>query len=145
LSAIPSRINIVTLGVDNLALSESFYIALGWQRSSASQDGVIAWFKLNGAILGLFPYADLAADATIAADPKQRFNGVTLAINLESQEAVDAALSHAKSCGAELIKPASMAVFGVYSGYFADPDGYLWEIAWNPFFEQDADGTLQMP
>lgn len=145
LSAIPARINIVTLGVDDIARSEAFYAALGWERSTASQDGIIAWFKLSGAILGLFPYADLAADATIAADPRQRFNGVTLAINLESEAAVDAALAHAQTCGAELIKPASMADFGVYSGYFADPDGYLWEIAWNPYFAQSADGTLQMP
>jgi predicted lactoylglutathione lyase len=140
---VPARINIVTLGVGDLGRSEEFYAALGWQRSSASNDSIV-WFKTAGAVVGLFPRADLAADAGVT-DSAPGFSGITLAINLESKDAVDAAMATAVEAGAAAVKPPVRAEWGGYSGYFADPDGFLWELAWNPFFPIGPDGLLQMP
>jgi uncharacterized protein len=140
---IPARINIVTLGVSDLARSEAFYARLGWERSSASNERIV-WFKLGGAVLGLFSRQELAADARVS-DGAPGFSGVTLAINLDSKEDVDAAMTAAVEAGGSVIKAPVTAEWGGYSGYFADPDGHLWEIAWNPFFPIGPDGLLQMP
>jgi predicted lactoylglutathione lyase len=140
---IPARINIVTLGVSDLRRAEAFYATLGWERSSASNEN-IAWFKLSGAVLGLFPRHELAADAGVA-DSEAGFAGVTLAINLDTKEDVDAAVAAAVQAGGSVAKQPVEVSWGGYSGYFADPDGYLWEVAWNPFFPIAPDGTLQMP
>jgi uncharacterized glyoxalase superfamily protein PhnB len=96
-------------------------------------------------VLGLFPYAHLAADATL--DPVRRagFGGVTLAINVPTEEEVQPALDAAAAAGGSIVKTATRADWGGLSGYFADPDGYPWEVAWNPFFPLDADGLLEMP
>ena len=143
MAAIPARINIVTLGVADLARSTVFYEALGWERSAASNDRIV-WFKLTAAVLGLFPREHLAADAGVP-DTEAGFAGVTLAMNLESKEAVDAAMATAVAAGAVAVKSPVTAEWGGYSGYFADPDGFLWELAWNPFFPIGEDGLLQMP
>ena len=141
--AIPAQLHIVTLGVADLNRSATFYDALGWQRSSASNDNII-WFKLAGAVLGLFPRHELAEDASVP-EAGSGFTGVTLAINLESREAVDAAFADAAAAGATITKPGTEAVWGGYSGYFADPDGHLWELAFNPFFPISPEGLLQLP
>ena len=141
---IPARISIVTLGVSDLARSSEFYAALGWRKSDASQDA-IAWFHTADSVLGLFATEDLARDAN--ADPRHHpgFRGVTLAINLESPEAVDQAMAAAVAAGATVQKPATAADWGGYSGYFADPDGHLWELAHNPFFPLTKEGRLDLP
>ena len=141
---IPARINIITLGVSDLQASAGFYAALGWTRSAASSEEIV-WFKTAGSILGLFPYHSLAADAHLPASPRPAFGGVTLAINLPTADAVQPALEEAETAGGTIIKPASKADWGGVSGYFADPDGHAWEIAWNPFLPLAEDGTLQMP
>lgn len=140
------RLTLVTLGVADLARSTAFYEALGWQRSVRAAEGV-AFFQLGGIALGLYPAADLAADAGIAppeagAPPT---GGVTLAHNTRSREAVDAVLAEAAAAGGRLVKPAVEAVWGGYSGYFADPDGHLWEVAWNPGFPLDSAGNVTLP
>jgi predicted lactoylglutathione lyase len=140
---IPARINIVTLGVSDLRRAEAFYSALGWERSTASNENIV-WFKLTGAVLGLFPRHELAADAGVT-DSAPGFTGVTLAINLETKQDVDAAVATAVQAGGSVVKQPVEAPWGGYSGYFADPDGFLWEVAWNPFFPIAPDGTLQMP
>jgi catechol 2,3-dioxygenase-like lactoylglutathione lyase family enzyme len=145
-SAVPARLSILTLGVEDLARSIAFYEALGWERRSSSVPGVIAWFSLGGCYLGLFPRGELAADAAIAdPGPAPRFGGVTMAINLESDAAVEAALEAARRAGATILKPAGMAIFGGLSGYFTDPDGHPWEVAHNPGFPLDADGRITIP
>ena len=143
---LPARLSIVTLGVADLARSIAFYEARGWEPRSSSVPGVIAWFGLGGTYLGLFPRADLALDAGIAdPGPVTRFGGVTLAINVESDAAVEAALATTEAAGATILKPAEMAIFGGLSGYFADPDGPPWEVAHNPDFPLDADGQITIP
>jgi len=126
------RISIITLGVTDLARSVQFYRdGLGLPLP----DGVdgIAFFKTKGTWLALYPREELAADATVPADGTG-FRGFTLAHNVRSKEEVDAVLKQAQAAGAKIIKPPQDASWGGYSGYFADPNGYLWEVAWNPHF-----------
>jgi catechol 2,3-dioxygenase-like lactoylglutathione lyase family enzyme len=128
------RISLVTLGVSDLARSRQFYAeGLGLPLSTQSTDGV-AFFELRGAWLSLYPRQALAEDATIPAEGSG-FGGFTLAHNLGSKAEVDAQLTQAVAAGATLVKPAQEVFWGGYSGYFADPDGFLWEVAYNPFFE----------
>jgi uncharacterized protein len=141
---VPARLGLVTLGVADLERSIEFYRALGWEDCSSSIDGVIHWFRTADTNLGLFPYVDLAEDATIPSPARGSFGGITLAINVERPEDVDAALQAAVEAGAKILKPGTDAVFG-RSGYFADPDGYPWEIAYNPAFPIGEDGRLTIP
>ena len=141
---IPAQLSIVTLGVTDLAKSRAFYAALGWPLSSASSDE-ICWFHVGGCALGLFPYRELAADATVEASGRDGFDGMTLAINVGSAAEVDAGLADAVAAGAVLVKPGQRVDWGGYSGYFADPDGFLWEIAHNPFWPAGEDGWLGPP
>ena len=143
---VPARLSIVTLGVADLERSIAFYEALGWERRASSVPGVIAWFSLGSCYLGVFARADLAQDAAIAdPGPPPRFGGITLAINLETDAAVEVALETARAAGATILKPAQMAIFGGLSGYFADPDGHPWEVAHNPGFPLDAEGRITIP
>jgi len=136
------RLSLVTLGVADLARARSFYERLGFQPAAASQ-GDVAFYQLNGVVLALYPRDKLAEDAHVANDGAG-FDGVTFAQNVGSPAAVDAALAFAVSCGATLRKPGTEAFWGGYSGYFADPDGHLWEVAHNPFFPMDDHGNLAL-
>lgn len=141
----PARISIVTLGVSDLAASTAFYQALGWQRSTASNESIV-WFRTADSALGLFPTDELAADAGVPATGEPSFRGVTLAVNLESREQVDEAMAHAvEAAGATVVKPPTATEWGGYSGYFEDPDGHLWELAHNPFFPFTEAGQLDLP
>jgi predicted lactoylglutathione lyase len=141
----PARISIVTLGVSDLARSTAFYEALGWQKSAASSPEIV-WFRTADSALGLFPADELAADAGLpAGEGEPAFRGVTLAVNLESPEQVDAALATAVAAGAAVVKPPSATTWGGYSGYFEDVDGHLWELAHNPFFPFTDAGQLDLP
>jgi hypothetical protein len=138
------RVTIVTLGVASVPAARRFYEALGWKASSASQGDDVAFFQMNGMALSLFGRRALAEDAAIA-DSQPGFSGVTLAQNLDSPASVDAAFAAALAAGATLLKRPETAFWGGYSGYFADPDGHIWELAHNPFFPLDADGNLVLP
>ena len=139
------RISIVTLGVANVAKARSFYESLGFKASGASQDA-ITFFEAGGVVLALFGRAALAEDAHVAVgEDATAFGGVTLAHNCRSEAEVDAVLSEAIKCGAVLRKPAQKVFWGGYSGYFSDPDGHLWEVAYNPFISFDDAGRLQLP
>ncbi|MGI9424343.1 MAG: VOC family protein [Hyphomicrobiaceae bacterium] len=140
---LPQRLTMVTLGVANVPASRKFYEGLGFRCAGFDSD-TVAFFDMNGVVFGLFGEKALAEDAAVAHD-RQGFRGVALAINLESEAAVDAALEFAVANGAELKKPAEKVFWGGYSGYFADPDGHLWEIAYNPGFALNADGHMQLP
>jgi len=127
------RISIVTLGVSDLARSVEFYRdGLGLVLYDENTES-IAFFQNKGTWLALYPREALAADVGIATEGAG-FSGVTLAHNLRSKKEVDELLDVAVAAGATLVKPAQDTFWGGYSGYFSDPDGYLWEIAWNPFF-----------
>lgn len=139
-----ARISIVTLGVRDLERAIGFYRdVLHWPLSSAGS-GEIAFFRTGGTVLALFPYDELAADANLAPDGSG-FGGITLAHNVASKELVNAVLAEVRAAGATILKPATELSWGGYSGYFADPDGYPWEVAWNPFFPFAADGSLRLP
>lgn len=141
---VPARISLVTLGVHDLAISTAFYEALGWQRARHSTD-VVSFFITADSLLGLFPFEHLAADANLPTEGKLAFGGITLSINLESEQAVDMALADAVAAGASLLKPASRSTWGAYTAYYADPDGYPWEVAHNPAFAFAPDGSLAIP
>jgi len=127
------RLSIVTLGVSDLARSVRFYRdGLGLPLREGSGD-VIAFFETKGTWLALFPREALAADAN-AGSSGAGFPGFTLAHNVRSREAVDELLREAEAAGASIVKPAEETDWGGYSGYFSDPDGFLWEVAWNPHF-----------
>jgi predicted lactoylglutathione lyase len=137
------RVSIVTLGVAGLKRSTEFYERLGWRRSMAKAEGVV-FFQAGGMALALFPRPELAKDANI--DPEGRgFNGVSLAYNARNRAEVDSVLEEAEAAGAKLLKPAQVAFWGGYSGYFSDLDGFLWEVAWNPSFPMAEDGSIRVP
>lgn len=138
------RINLVTLGVADLAAARLFYQRLGFVASPAGNDDV-AFFDANGIVLGLFGHEALANDANLPAQPPPAFRGVSLAWNAASEAEVDAIIAHAVACGASLVKPPHKVFWGGYSGYFADPDGHLWEVAFNPFFPLDGEGRIALP
>ena len=137
------RISLITLGVGDLGRARRFYEALGFVASPASQ-GDVVFFQAGGMALALYPRDKLAEDATVTDTPPG-FSGITLAHNLRSQAEVDALMALAESCGARIVKSARAAFWGGYSGYFADLDGHLWEIAHNPFFPLKEDGSLVLP
>jgi predicted lactoylglutathione lyase len=140
---VEQRVSIITLGVADLKRSREFYERLGWRRSMANEEGVV-FFQAGGMALALYPRSDLAKDANIAVDG-QGFNGMALAYNARTRDEVDAVLAEAKVAGARIPKPAQEAFWGGYSGYFSDPDGFLWEVAWNPSFPIAEDGSIRLP
>ncbi len=126
------RISMLTLGVRDLEASIRFYgLGLGLPRMESPPE--VAFFTLNGSWLGLYDRASLADDAGVSQEGSG-FAGIAIAHNVESESAVDEVLQQAVSAGAKLVKPGQRVFWGGYSGYFSDPDGYLWEIAHNPLF-----------
>lgn len=127
------RISIITLGVSDLERSVKFYRD-GLQLPTNYKEGEgIAFFQLRGTWLALYPSDSLAEDALLPAE-RSRFGGFTLAHNVASPAEADTVIAEALAAGATLLKPAADTFWGGYSGYFADPDGHPWEVAWNPFF-----------
>lgn len=141
----PARINLVTLGVTDLERSTAFYTALGWPLSSSSVAGEVSFFGIGGCLLGLFGHDPLADDAEVPRAAPPAYRGVSLAINVASPAEVDAALAAAAEAGATITKPGQQVFWGGYNGYFADPDGHLWEVAHNPYWTMDDRGLVQLP
>ncbi|MBZ0252727.1 MAG: VOC family protein [Candidatus Methylomirabilis sp.] len=137
------RISLITLGVADVARSRRFYEALGFRASGASRPGV-AFFQAGGMALGLYGREALAEDAGMAPEGSG-FPGVALAYNVRTPEEVARTLAEAEAAGARVVKPAEDAFWGGRTGYFADPDGHLWEVAWNPHFPLSPDGSLRLP
>lgn len=137
------RVTLITLGVTDLAASRAFYARLGWVEHGESQEGV-AFFQMQGAALALFGRADLATDQGRPGTPLGT-GAVTLAQNFATEVEVNAAFTHAIEAGATALKPPGKVFWGGYSGYWADPDGHVWEVAMNPFWPLLPDGTLRLP
>jgi uncharacterized protein len=137
------RVSLITLGVTDLNRSRNFYERLGWRRSMAKTEGIV-FFQTGGMALALYPRQDLAKDAAMAPEG-QGFNGISLAYNTRTRTEVDSVLKEAQAVGGRIVKPAQEAFWGGYSGYFADPDGFLWEVAWNPEFQIAKDGSIRIP
>lgn len=138
----PQRVTLITLGVADLAASKAFYGRLGWQEHGA-QEGV-AFYQINGLVLALFGREDLAADQG-RADAVLGTGAVTLAQNFATEAEVDAAYAAALSAGATALKAPEKVFWGGYSAYWADPDGHVWEVAMNPFWPLNDDGSLTLP
>jgi uncharacterized protein len=137
------RVSLITLGVSNLNRSREFYERLGWRHSMTKAEGIV-FFQAGGMALALYPRVELAKDANVAPEGNG-FNGVTLAYNTRNRSEVDSVLEEAQAAGAKVVKPAEEAFWGGYSGYFSDPDGFLWEVAWNPEFAIAEDGSIRFP
>ena len=139
-----AHVSLITLAVDDVERAGRFYEQLGWRRSSASVGGEIAFLAGGNTALALYGREALAAEAGVAVrsgdDP-----GVALAMNLGSRSEVDGFLAAAKAAGARITRPARAMDWGGYSGYFADPDGHLWEVAHNPGFPLQEDGQVELP
>jgi hypothetical protein len=136
-------ISFVTLGVADLERSRRFYQALGWQESSGSQKEV-AFFQVGSIAFALFGREALADDANVSPEGSG-FPGFSLAHNVASEQDVETTLLEAVSAGGKLVRSGEKAAWGGFRGYFADPDGFLWEVCFNPFFPLDQHGFVQLP
>ncbi|NQW10306.1 MAG: VOC family protein [Alphaproteobacteria bacterium] len=135
------RLSLVTLGVADLRRARAFYThGLGWVEAQPSNESVV-FYQLGGIVLGLYGREALATDAGLDAEGSG-FRGAALAYNTRTREEVDGVLSEAERAGGTLVKPAEDVFWGGYSGYFSDPDGHLWEVAWNPFATLDDAGNF---
>lgn len=140
----PAAISLITLGVADVPVATAFYQRLGFRLSSASVPGEVSFFHTAGGLLAVWGAASLAADAGLAPSPPG-FSGVSLAINVGSREAVDAALAVASAAGASITRAAEATDWGGYNGYFADPDGHAWEVAHNPGWPLNEAGLPELP
>ncbi len=138
------KLNLITLGVTDFKRSIAFYEkGLGWKKSSASMDEFVV-FPLGGIVLGIYPRNELAADATVPPEGSG-FTGITLSHNTKSEKEVDEVMSEVEKLGATIVKPAQKVFWGGYSGYFKDPDGHLFEVAYNPFWKLDENDNVILP
>jgi uncharacterized protein len=137
-------LSVVTLGVRNFERSLDFYKnGLGFPTKATKKDN-IAFFKLNGILLALYNKRDLARDAKVDTNGNS-FAGITLAYNVRNEKEVDKIFSRVtKKLGVKAVKKPQKASWGGYSGYFADPDGYLWEAVYNPFWKLDRKGSVNV-
>lgn len=139
------KIHAITLGVQDVAKSRKFYEeSFGWKASSVSNDSFVA-FQIDGMVLSLYSDELLAEDAQTKMERTRTFRGITLAHNVATKNEVDTILQHAVDSGARLEKKAQDVFWGGYSGYFSDPDGHFWEIAWNPHWTLLSNGALCIP
>jgi uncharacterized protein len=125
------RVSLVTLGVADLGRAVAFYEALGWKRGNREES--VAFFQVPGGVLALWSREALAEEA-----------GLPHSYNTRSKAEVDAVLVEAEAAGARILRSAVDTVWGGYSGYFADPDGHPWEVAWNPAWPIAADGSVTL-
>jgi predicted lactoylglutathione lyase len=144
--SVPAVISLVTLGVTDVRAATRFYQGLGFELASSSVEGEVSFFRTKGGLLAVWGVDDLRRDAHAEQTPTAgAFRGVALAVNVDSTDAVDRAIETARAAGAEIVKPPETVEWGGYQGYFADPDGHLWEVAYNPFWPIGPDGLPQLP
>jgi uncharacterized protein len=140
------RVSLLTLGVSDLERAVAFYRdGLGWPKSEVGGDEV-AFFETGGVVIALFPRTSFADDADVDLDNVEHggFARVSLAHNVTEEGQVDVVLAEAAQAGATIVKEAQEIFFGRH-GFFADPEGFLWEVAWNPSFPIAADGSIELP
>jgi catechol 2,3-dioxygenase-like lactoylglutathione lyase family enzyme len=136
------RLSLVTLGVADLPRARAFYEALGWTTGAAPDDAVV-FFQAGGLVLALWSREALAEDSGVADGGG--WGGVTLAHNVAAPERVDAVLEQARAAGARIARDGAPTFWGGYSGVFVDPDGHPWEVAHNPHWTLEADGSVRLP
>ena len=135
------RVSLVTLGVDDLQRARRFYEALGWRAAASEADDVV-FFQAGGMVLALWGRDALAADSGV--DDSGGFGGIALAHNVGSPDEADAVIEEARAAGATIARPGAATFWGGYSGAFIDPDGHPWEIAHNPFWVLEPDGSVRI-
>jgi uncharacterized protein len=136
------RVSLITLGVADVRRSRAFYEQLGWRGQELEET---VFFQAGGQAIVLWSRDKLAADAGIDDDGTGTFDGIALAHNVASREEVDRIIGTAAGAGAEVTKAPAETFYGGYAGYFKDPDGHSWEVAHNPGFLLNDDGTLTLP
>ncbi|NIY73281.1 VOC family protein [Marivivens donghaensis] len=137
----PQRVTLITLGVNDLDASKAFYEKLGW--TPAQEQENVAFYQMNGMALGLLPTVELAKDQN-RSETSLGTGAITLAQNFASEAEVDEAFAKAIEAGAKELKKPEKVFWGGYSGYYADIDGHVWEVAHNPFWELGEDGSLTL-
>ena len=135
------RLSLVTLGVRDLRRARAFYEAMGWSSGAAPADDVV-FFQTGGMIVALWDRARLADDSGVV--DAGGWGGVTLAYNVGSPAAVDAVIEEARAAGATIARDGAETFWGGYSGVFIDPDGHPWEVAHNPHWGLDEDGSVRL-
>jgi uncharacterized protein len=141
-----AALTVITLGVADMRRSIHFYDALGLNRRMKATGEDVAFFAAGGVVLGLWSWDSLAEDAELPAAPRPAtFRGATLAWNCATPEEVDTAFAHALKVGAKRLKSPETTFYGGYRGYFADPDGHVWEVVQAPGIEVTADGRVTLP
>ena len=136
------RVSLITLGVADVDRARSFYEALGW-RTGAEPGADVVFFQAGGMVVALWDRAKLAEDSTV--DDPGGWGGVTLAYNVRSPADVDAVIEQARAAGAKIGREPDETFWGGYSGVFVDPDGHPWEVAHNPRWTVQDDGTVSLP
>jgi len=136
------RVSLITIGVGDLERSRKFYEALGWRTDSKPEDGVV-FFQSGSMVFGLWSREELAKDSEVVDNGG--WGGITLACNVSSPAEVDAFLAKARDAGAQIAREGGETFWGGYNGVFLDPDGHPWEIAHNPFWSLEADGSVRLP
>ncbi|HKA46696.1 MAG TPA: VOC family protein [Methyloceanibacter sp.] len=139
-----SNISLITLGVADVAKATAFYERLGFVRSKTASEASISFFRAGPLVLALWGREDQRDDA-LAGTIWTGNGGIVVAQNVASEQDVDAMMARAKTAGAHILKAAAKTFWGGYNGYFADQDGHLWEIAFNPFWKLDDDGRVRLP
>lgn len=142
--AVPNRISLVTLGVADVERARAFYESLGWSASGSSVAGEVAFFSTVGPALSLYGIDHLARDASDQPE-RSGFSGVTIAINVESPDEVDRLYAEWLAAGGMSKTPPAAADWGGYIAFVADLDGYVWELAHNPYWPLNDDGSLTLP
>jgi predicted lactoylglutathione lyase len=138
---VEQRVSLVTLGVSDLGRARSFYEGLGWTSSSEPGSDVV-FFQAGGMVVSLWSRTALAEDSGVIDGGG--WGGVTLAHNVGSPEEVDAILTAARAAGAQIARDGGRTFWGGYSGVFVDPDGHPWEVAHNPHWSLDEDGSIRL-
>jgi catechol 2,3-dioxygenase-like lactoylglutathione lyase family enzyme len=137
------RVSMITLGVSDMARARRFYErGLGWRRANTHDE--VTFYQAGGLVLGLYGREALAEDARLPS-AGSGFRSIALAYNTRERAEVDTVLAEAEAAGGSIVKAAEEAFWGGYSGYFADPDGHLWEVAWNPHWMLADDGSVLLP
>jgi catechol 2,3-dioxygenase-like lactoylglutathione lyase family enzyme len=139
---VEQRISLITLGTSDLARARTFYERLGWRGQEAEET---VFFQAGGLAVVLWARTKVADDAGVPPAGTDGFGGITLAHNVRSRAEVDEIMAAATRAGAAVTQPARETFYGGYAGFFADPDGHIWEIAHNPGFTLAADGSLTVP
>jgi predicted lactoylglutathione lyase len=144
MTVVPAHISLITLGVADVAKATSFYERLGFVRSKRASQESVSFFQAGPVVLALWG-RDAQRDDAQAAELWTGNGGIAVAQNLTSGAEVDAMMARAEAAGARILKPAAKTFWGGYDGYFADLDGHVWEVAFNPFWELDEDGRVKLP